>query len=84
MPMKEQKGKDCLKKLLKFDQYGDSFTFYLPGGKKVLKTYSGCVISFISLFIIMFYSTVQFMKLIEFGDPSIMVSTRDAYFDTDY
>ena len=24
------------------------------------------------------------MKLIEYGDPSIMVSTRDAYFDTDY
>ena len=84
MPNKEPKGKVCLKKLLKLDHYGDSFTFYLPGGKKVLKTYSGCVISIISLFIIMFYSTVQFMKLIEFGDPSIMVSTRDAYFDTDY
>ena len=27
---------------------------------------------------------MQFMKLMEFGDPSIMVSTRDAYFDTDY
>ena len=24
------------------------------------------------------------MKLSEFDDPSIMVSTRDAYFDTDY
>ena len=24
------------------------------------------------------------MKLLEFGDPSIMVSTRDAYFDTDH
>ena len=24
------------------------------------------------------------MKLMEFGDPSIMVSTRDTYFDTDY
>ena len=70
--------------MLKFDQYGDGFAFYLPGGKKFLKTYSGCVISFVSLFIIAFYSTVQFMKLIEYGDPSIMVSTRDAYFDTDY
>ena len=67
MPQKDsEKGKDCSKKLLKFDQYGDGFTFYLPGGKKVLKTYSGCVISLISLFIIIFYTVVQFMKLIEF------------------
>ena len=27
---------------------------------------------------------MQLMKLLEFDDPSIMVSNRDAYFDTDY
>ena len=70
--------------MLKLDQYGHGFTFYLPGGKKSLKSYTGCVITLISLFIVVFYSTVQFLKLMEFGDPSIMVSTRDAYFDTDY
>ena len=70
--------------MLKLDQYGHGFTFYLPGGKKNLKSYTGCVITLISLFIVVFYSTVQFLKLMEFGDPSIMVSTRDAYFDTDY
>ena len=48
-------------KILKLDHFGEGFSFYLPGGKKVLKTYSGCIISLISLFIVIFYSTVQFI-----------------------
>ena len=85
MPQKQNsKSSKCSNKILKIDQFGEGFTFYLPGGKKVMKSYPGCVISLISIFIVIFYSTVQFLKLIEFDDPSIMVSTRDAYFDTDY
>ena len=74
---------NCVNKAQSIDQYGRGFSFYLPGGRKAMKSFHGCIISVVALFIVIFYSTVQLMKLLEFGDPSIMVSTRDAYFDTD-
>ena len=85
MPNKEKRScNNCTSKVHKIDQYGRAFSFYLPGGKKSQKSFHGCWISVVSLFIVIFYSMMQLMKLMEFGDPSIMVSSRDAYFDTDY
>ena len=49
-----------------------------------MKSYTGCFVSLILLLIVIFYSTVKLTQLVEFKDPSIMVSTREAYFDTDY
>lgn len=33
---------------------------------------------------IFFYAAIQFEKLINYGSTTIMVSSRDAYFDTDF
>ena len=71
-------------KAVKLDIYGEGFRFSLPGGQKNLKSYTGCIITLVSLLLVTFYSAVQLVKLLEFEDASIMVSTRDAYFDTDY
>ena len=85
MPQNARKrALNCVNKAQSIDQYGRGFSFYLPGGRKALKSFNGCLVTLISLFVVCFYSTMQLMKLLEFGDPSIMVSTRDAYFDTDH
>lgn len=31
-----------------------------------------------------FYGTIQLIKLFNFGEPAIMESVRDSYFDTDH
>ena len=41
-----------------------------------------CLTVVISIAIV-FYSLVQFLKLIKFQDTTIMVSDRDSYFNTD-
>ena len=33
---------------------------------------------------IIFYACIQFIRLMDFGDTSIQVSTRDNFFETDF
>ena len=33
---------------------------------------------------ILFYASIQFIKLVEYGDNTIMVSSRDSYFGPEF
>ena len=57
----------------------------MPNGQKtVSQSCPGLITTIIAITIILFYAVVQLQRLINFGDPSIMVSERLSYFDTDY
>lgn len=66
------------------DQFGQPFYFRLPDGRKDKRTLPGlCFTIFVSIAIV-FYASVQFVKLVSFGDNTIMVSSRDTYFPTEF
>ena len=44
----------------------------------------GCFLTVILLVTIVFYASMQSIKLINFDETDIMVSSREAYFDSDY
>ena len=84
---KTQRGKgkkSFFNKLKSLDSFGQSFNFVLPEGGRSKKTWVGCVATFITLFLTIFYGSLQFIKLINFGEPTIMVSVRDSFLDTDF
>ena len=71
-------------KIMKLDWFGKDFNFRLPGGKKQKQSCHGVCVTVFIIFLVIFYAAMQFFKLKDYQDPSIMVSTRDAHFDQTY
>lgn len=66
------------------DVFGHSFHFRLPGDVIEQKSWSGLAITLICMILIIFYSSMNLIRLIEFGEPTIMVSLRDSFLDTEF
>ena len=56
----------------------------LPKGKFKLGSLGGCFCTLTMVFICIFYGSLQAVKLFTFDETDIMVSSVDAYFDSDY
>lgn len=84
MPAGKVKKGNCSHKVKRLDGFGREFKFHLPGGVTEKRSWSGLVVTLICSFLIIFYSLMQLIKLLEFGEPTIMVSVRDSFLDADY
>lgn len=69
---------------LKGDAYGPSFNFWMPGGRQSNNTYCGLCMTVLLVICLIFYGTVMAHKLFAFDETDIMISSRDAFFDTDF
>ena len=56
----------------------------MPASKKNFTSGKGCFLTVILLVTIVFYASMQSIKPINFDETDIMVSSREAYFDSDY
>ena len=66
------------------DGFGRSFQFRLPDGALAKKSWLGLFVSVIAITFIVFYAGMQLIRLHMYGEPSIMVSVRDSFYDTDF
>lgn len=60
--------------LVSLDSFARAFRFGLPAGKQYYQSKKGCCLTFILVLVILFYSTMQMLKLIQFRDTDVMVS----------
>ena len=72
------------KKLRKLDWFEDEFVLRLPDGKKSKKSWEGFFMTMIAISIVIFYACMQFFRLVQFEEPSIMVSERVSHFNDDF
>ena len=56
----------------------------MPANRKNFTSGKGCFLTVLLMITIIFYATLQSIKLLTFDETDIMVSSRDAYFDSDY
>ena len=56
----------------------------LPDRKYKLGSFGGCICTLILVLSCIFYGFLQAIKLFTFDETDIMVSSVDAYFDSDY
>ena len=66
------------------DCFGQRFNFRLPDGRKDKRSWQGMILSIFVSVAIVFYASVKFIKLYGFDDNTIMISSRDSYFGTDF
>ena len=71
-------------KFVFMDAFAEPFQFGLPGGTKTYQSKKGCCLTLFLAFVIILYGAMQYTKLIEFDETDVMVSSRDAFFDTDF
>lgn len=64
----------------RLDCFGVDFRFNLPNGDHKKRSFVGVFTTLIAVFLILFYGTVQFLRLIGREQPDVMVSVRDNYF----
>ena len=73
---------DLWQSVVKFDAFAQSFRFRLPEGKEKFQSCKGCCLTLLLLTVLVFYGVMQSIKLVTFDETDVMVSQRDAYFDT--
>ena len=66
------------------DQFGQPFFFRLPDGRRDKRTWQGLCFSVIVAIAICLYAMGQFLNLVTYGSNTIMVSSRDSFFDTEF
>lgn len=66
------------------DGFGEHFQFMLPHGQHKMTTWCGLFFTVTAIVIILFYAAMNLIKLLEFREPTIMMSVRDSYLDTDF
>ena len=71
-------------KAIQLDQFGQPFFFRLPDGRRDKRTWQGLCFSILVAMAIGFYASTQFINLVDYGSNTIMVSTKDSYFDMEY
>ena len=80
VPAMERTGE----KALEYDSFAAPFMFKLPEGKQRLGSLGGCICTVILALSCLFYGVLQSVKLFTFDETDIMVSSVDAFFDSDY
>ena len=55
----------------------------LPDGKESMTTGKGCCLTFFLLISLIFYGSMQSVKLFMYDETDVMVSKRDSYFEAD-
>ena len=80
-----KKRSNCSSKVKSIDAFGETFNFQLPEGHATSRhTFTGMCITFLAIFVIMFFAAIKLKQLIVHDGPQIMVSTSDGYFDTEH
>ena len=67
---------------MRFDAFAEPFTFLLPEGKDAYRSCKGCTLTVMLVLALIFYGSMQSIKLLTFDETDIMVSSKDAAFDT--
>ena len=68
--------------ILQYDAFAEPFRFLLPEGKDAYRSCKGCILTVMLVLALIFYGAMQSIKLLTFGETDIMVSSKDAAFDT--
>ena len=67
-----------------FDAFSHAFRFRLPNGEKEYRSWKGVCLTVILATALSFYGVMQWIKLQLYDETDIMVSSRDAYFESDF
>ena len=73
--------KSCQEKTRSIDGFGTPFHFYFPDGSDTHKSFVGCGYTVFVVIMVFFWATLQLIAMIDFSNPSIMVSVRDSHYD---
>ena len=76
--------KNSAEKARKADIYAPSFGFWLPGGQRGYHSYGGLLMTILLLAFLSFYGIMQAVKLFEYDETDVMMSSRDAFFTSDF
>ena len=68
-------------RIVENDSFATPYKFMLPDGKERMGTGKGCSLTVFLFIMLIFYGSMQSVKLFTFDETDIMVSTRDSYFD---
>ena len=84
--MEVQKGMKCnpYKTLLSIDNYSEEFKFRLQDGQRSYKSIKGVCFTIILLTSLLFYGTMQLIKLVSYGDVDVLFSSKDSHFNSSY
>ena len=77
-------GNAFMDRVKRLDGFGQSFQFLLPDGQKTKKSLAGLFLTVTMIFLLIWYSLMQIIRLTEYGEPSIMVSERDSHFTAEF
>ena len=66
------------------DAYAPSFDFWLPGGQQGHQSYGGLLMTVMLMLFLCFYGIMQSVKLYEYDETDIMISSRDSFFTSDF
>ena len=69
--------------VIQLDSFAETFRFKLPEGKMSYRSCKGCTATLVLIFLCTLYCSMQLIKLLTFDETDVMVSQRDAYFDSD-
>ena len=65
------------------DSFATPYKFMLPDGKERMTTGKGCFLTVLLFVFLLFYGTMQLVKLLIFDETDVMVSSRDSFFKAD-
>ena len=63
------------------DEFGITFRFNMPGGKRTFQTSFGATISILMWIMLISYALLQFHRLHSFGETVITSSEKDSFYD---
>ena len=69
--------------VIEHDSFATEYKFRLPKGKERLSSIKGCIFTFLLVSSLLFYGSMQSIKLLTFDETDIMISSRDSYFEAD-
>ena len=71
-------------KARKADIYAPAFGFWLPDNQRAYHSYGGLLMTVLLLVFLVFYGIMQAVKLFEYDETDVMISSRDAFFTSDF
>ena len=63
------------------DSFATPYKFMLPEGKEKMTTGKGCCFTGFLFLCLLFYGSMQSVKLLTFDETDVMVSSRDSFFE---
>ena len=70
-------------KLIQYDSFGEPFRFKLANGSKNYHTMIGFMLTFLMVVIILYYSSLNSIKLFLRDDPDIKESVQHFYYNSE-